>query len=125
MTGSSTEASGTLFYNKNVGPTPFEIQNYIQAAAEARIIGGTLYVVVPGGGVYHFVGTSSSAYPGQVIPLPDDPNEPTRFTRRVAQTNLFLGWGSKFKNIANFDMNAAGTIAYGADQTVRNCKVHQ
>ena len=57
----------------NVGPTPFEIQNYIQAAAEARIIGGTLYVVVPGGGVYNFVGPPP-AYPGQVIPLPYDPN---------------------------------------------------
>ena len=34
----------------------------------------------------------------------------------MAQTNLFLSWGSTFKNIANFDMNAAGTIAYGADQ---------
>ena len=122
VTGSSAEASGTLFYNANVGATPFEIQNYIQAAGEARIIGGTLYVVVPfasGGpaaGIYNFVGTSSSAYPGQVIPLPYDPNGNPVY-QTVAQTNLFLSWGSPYQNIANFDMNAAGTIAYGADQT--------
>ena len=47
--GNQLELDGTLFYNPNVEPTPYEVQNYIQAAAEARIIGGTLYVVVPGG----------------------------------------------------------------------------
>jgi hypothetical protein len=112
VTGTSVEASGTLFYNANVGPTPYEIQNYIQAAAQARIIGGTLYVVVPGGGVYDFLNASSDA----VVPLPYDPNVPAPY-QTVALTNLFLSWGSTFKNIANFDMNAAGTIAYGADET--------
>ncbi len=35
----------------------------------------------------------------------------------IVLTNLFLNWGSTYQNIANFDMNAAGTIAYGADET--------
>src|SRR5208283_4598707 len=69
VTGTSVEASGTLFYNANVGPTPYEIQNYIQAAGEARIIGGTLYVVVPyaaGGpaaGVYNFLDANDPNHP--------------------------------------------------------------
>jgi len=112
VTGSSSEASGTLFYNANVGPTPFEIQNYIQAAAEARIIGGTLYVVVPGAGVYNFLNANNNS----VVPLPYDPNVSNPY-QTVALTNLFLNWGSPFANIVNFDMNAAGTIAYGADET--------
>ncbi|HMD55755.1 MAG TPA: hypothetical protein VKJ65_14510, partial [Phycisphaerae bacterium] len=95
VTGTSSEASGTLFYNANVGPTPFEIQNYIQAAAQARIIGGTLYVVVPGAGVYNFL----SMYDNSVVPLPYDPNVPDPY-QTVALTNLFLSWGSQFANIA-------------------------
>jgi hypothetical protein len=117
--GISTELSGTLFYNASVGPTPFEVQNYIQAAAEARIIGGTLYIVVkpgtggvPAGGVYSFLNPAAQ----QVVPLPYDPNVAQPY-QSVAFTNLFLGWGSTYANIANFDMNTAGTIAYGADQT--------
>src|SRR5579883_1580720 len=55
VTGTSQEAAGTLFFNANESSTPIELQNYIQAAAEARIIGGTLYVVVPGQGVYNFL----------------------------------------------------------------------
>ncbi len=109
--GTSTELDGTLYFNPNVGP-PFEVQNYIQAAAEARVIGGTLYVVVPGAGVYNFVDPST----GNVVPLPYDPNVPNPY-QRPAFTNLFINWGTTFKNTANFDMNAAGTLAYGADQT--------
>ena len=119
VTGTSGEASGTLFYNASVGATPFEIQNYIQAAAQARIIGGVLYVVVPGGGVYNFLATPSAPppfTPGQVIPLPYDPNVANPY-QTTAQTNLFLAWGSTFKNIANFDMNPSATLAYGADET--------
>jgi hypothetical protein len=109
--GTSSELSGTLFYNYNVDSNPFEVQNYIQAAAEARIIGGTLYVVVPGGGVYNFLNPVDQS----VVPLPYDPNVPNPY-QSPAFTNLFLSWGSTYKNIANFDMNAAGTIAYGADE---------
>ena len=126
-TGTANEAAGTLYFNANVGDgQPYELQNYIQAAAQARIIGGTLYVVVEpatgiAGGVYNFLGTSSSPYPGQVIPLPYDPSatnasQPTPY-QTVAQTNVFIPWGSTFTKIASFDMNPAGTIAYGADQT--------
>jgi hypothetical protein len=117
VTGTSTEASGTLFYNYNVGPTPFEIQNYIQAAAAARIIGGTLYIVVPGattnGGVYNFLNANDGV---SVVPLPYDPNVANPY-QTVALTNQFLSWGNTFVNIANFDMNPQATVAYGADQT--------
>ncbi|MDB6065049.1 MAG: hypothetical protein JWR26_1257 [Pedosphaera sp.] len=110
--GVSSELSGTMFFNQNVGPTPFEVQNYIQAAAEARIIGGTLYIVVPGGGVYNFVNPADQS----IVPLPYDPNVANPY-QTVAFTNLFLNWGTTYKKIANFDMNPAGTLAYGADQT--------
>jgi hypothetical protein len=111
VTGTSVEASGVLFYNGTVSPAPIEIENYIQAAAEARIINGTLYVVVPGGGIYNFLNPANDA----VSPLPGDPNAPNSVD--YVLTNLFLNWGPTYKNIANFDMNPAGTIAYGADQT--------
>ncbi len=51
-----------------------------------------------------------------VVPLPFDPDVPNSVQHPVL-TNLFINWGSTFKNIANFDMNSSGTIAYGADQT--------
>jgi hypothetical protein len=110
--GTSSELDGTLFYNPNVS-SPVEVQNYIQAAGEARVIGGTLYVVVPGAGVYNFVDPTS----GNVIPLPFDPNVPNPYERPTF-TNLFLNWGTTFQNTANFDMNPEGTIAYGADQSL-------
>jgi hypothetical protein len=113
VTGTSVEAAGTLFYNAQESATPIELQNYIQAAAEARIIGGTLYIVVPGQGIYNFLDPQNN---DAVVPLPYDPNVPNP-VEHIVLTNLFLNWGSTFQNIANFDMNAAGTIAYGADQT--------
>jgi hypothetical protein len=116
----SGELDGTLFYNPSQnGGAPVEVQNYVQAAAEARIIGGTLYVVVPGVGVINFVDPATQS----VVPLPWDPNVPNPY-ETTAFTNQFINWGSTYKNIANFDMNPAGTIAYGADQT-RDCQVHQ
>lgn len=113
VTGTSSEAAGTLFYNGNVSPTPLELQNYIQAAAEARIIGGTLYVVVPGTGIYDFLDPDNN---DAVVPLPYDPNVPNP-VEHIVLTNIFLNWGNTFQNIANFDMDPAGTVAYGADQT--------
>ena len=109
--GTSGELDGTLFYNASVGSQPYEVQNYVQAAAQARIIGGTLYVVDIGVGVLNFVDPSS----GNVVPLPYDPDVPNPY-QAPAFTNLFLNWGSTFTKVANFDMDAAGTIAYGADQ---------
>ena len=114
--GTSSEASGTLFYNGNYAPyggTPVELQNQIQAAAQARIINGTLYIVVPGGGVYNFVDPNNN---NALVPLPYDPYVANP-VEHIVKTNLFLNWGSAFKAIANFDMNRSGTVAYGADQT--------
>lgn len=113
VTGTSAEASGTLYYNNNVSPTPIEIQNEVQAAAEARIVNGVLYIVVPGVGVLNFVDPQNN---NAVVPLPYDPSVPNP-VQHVVNTNMFLNWGPTFANIANFDMNKAGTIAYGADQT--------
>jgi len=115
--GTSEELNGTLFYNSIEGEAPFEVQNFIQAAAEARIIGDTLYVaVLPGtgiaGGIYNFVDPASQA----VVPLPFDPGVPNPY-EAPAFTNLVINWGSTFTKIANFDMNPSGTMAYGADQT--------
>ena len=39
---------GRCFSIRSLRPAPFEIQNYIQAAGEARVIGGTLYVALIG-----------------------------------------------------------------------------
>jgi len=114
--GTTTETSGTLFYNGTYAPyngLPIEIQNEIQAAAEARIINGVLYIVVPGGGVYNFVDPNNN---NAVVPLPFDPNVPNP-VEHIVKTNLLFSWGGTYKNVANFDMNRAGTIAYGADQT--------
>jgi hypothetical protein len=111
--GTSFEDSGVLFFNPYAGGTPSELENYIQAAGQARIIGGTLYVVVAGGGVYNFIDPLNN---DAVVPLPFDPNVPNPIEHPVL-TNLFLNWGSTFTKVFNFDMNSAGTIAYGADQT--------
>ena len=119
VTGTSSEASGTLFYNASVSPTPVEIQNFLQGAGEARIIGGTLYVVANtskgalANGVWNFVDPLNNNAP---VPLPFDPNVPNP-VQHLVQTNLFINWGSTFANIFNFDMNPAGTVAYGADAT--------
>jgi hypothetical protein len=117
--GTSSELDGTLFFNQTQNidpdtgrPLPQEIQNYVQAAAEARIIGGTLYVVVPGIGVINFINPASQT----VVPLPYDPNVANPY-ESPALTNLFINWGPTFTKIANFDMNPSATIAYGADQT--------
>lgn len=111
--GTSSELDGTLFFNATQnGGQPVEVQNFVQAAAQARIIGGTLYVVVPGTGVINFVDPATQS----VVPLPWDPDVANLY-ETSAFTNIFINWGSKFKNIANFDMNPSGTIAYGADQT--------
>jgi hypothetical protein len=115
--GTSSELDGTLFYNAGVGPAPFEIQNYLQAAGEARIIGGTLYIAVKAAtgvpsGVFNFVDPQT----GAVVPLPYDPDVPNPY-QAPAFTNLFINWGTTFKAILNFDMDAGGTTAYGADQT--------
>ncbi len=116
FTGTSFEDSGVLFFNGNYAPyagTPIELENYIQSAGEARIIGGTLYIVVPGSGVYNFLDPNNNY---AVVPLPYDPDVPNP-VEHIVLTNLFINWGSTFKNISDFDMNPAGTIAYGADQT--------
>lgn len=116
FTGTSFEDSGVLFYNgyyASYGGTPIELENYIQAAGEARIIGGTLYVVVPGGGVYNFLDPDNNY---AVAPLPYDPDVANP-VEHIVLTNLFINWGTTYKNIANFDMNPSATIAYGADQT--------
>ncbi len=113
VTGTSSEAAGTLFFSTEEGPPPSELQNFIQAAAEARIIGGTLYVVVPSQGVYNFLDPFNNL---AVVPLPFDPDVPNP-VEHIVLTNLFLPVGSTFQNIANFDMNPAGTLAYCADQT--------
>ncbi len=123
VTGTSSEAAGLLYLNwqnyLSEEQAPEEVENYIQAAAEARIIGGTLYVQVPGlstgkapGGLYNFYQPGTTT----VVPLPYDPNVANPWNT-FTTTNLFLNWGPKFANIANFDMNPQGTIAYGADQT--------
>jgi hypothetical protein len=52
-----------------------------------------------------------------VVPLPFDPDVPNS-VQHVVLTNVFLSWGSTFANIANFDMNPQGTIAYGADEAL-------
>ena len=111
VTGQSSEAAGTLFYNANVAPTPLELQNYIQAAGEARIIAGYLYIVVPGQGVYNFLDPFNNDVP---VPLPFDPDVPNP-VQHIVLTNLFLNFGATFKNVSDFDMNPQGNIAYGAD----------
>jgi hypothetical protein len=114
--GSSSELDGTLFYNSGSASLQ-EVQQFIQAAGEARIIGGTLYIATKSGGgsasgLYNFVDPSS----GAVVPLPWDPSVENPYFN-FAFTNLYLNWGNTFKTVLNFDMDAAHTVAYGADQT--------
>jgi hypothetical protein len=105
----SGELDGTLFYN-SANSTLQEVQQYIQAAGEARIIGGTLYVATTSG-VYNFIDPAS----GAVVPLPWDPNVPAPYFN-FAFTNLYINWGTTFTKVLNFDMDPAQTVAYGADQ---------
>jgi len=105
----SGELDGTLFYN-SANNNLQEVQQYIQAAGEARIIGGTLYVATTTG-VYDFIDPSS----GAVVPLPWDANVTEPYFN-FAFTNLFINWGSTFTKVLNFDMDPARTVAYGADQ---------
>jgi hypothetical protein len=115
--GISGELDGTLFYNPNVnGGAPVEVQNYLQAAGEARIIGGSLLVATKSAtgvasGLYNFVDPAS----GQEVPLPWSPAAQNPYYN-FTFTNLYLNWGSTFQTILNFDMNESKTIVYGADQ---------
>jgi hypothetical protein len=105
----SGELDGTLFYNSG-NENLQEVQQYIQAAGEARIVGGTLYVATTTG-IYDFIDPSS----GAVVPLPWNPDVPNPYFN-FAFTNLYINWGSTFTKVLNFDMNPERTIAYGADQ---------
>jgi hypothetical protein len=113
----SGELDGTLFYNAASGDLE-EVQPFLQAAGEARIIGGSLFIATKpvagsvASGLYNFVDPSS----GSVVPLPWDPNVPNRYAN-YAFTNLYLNLGSTFKATLNFDMDPAHTVYYGADQT--------
>jgi len=114
---STGELDGTLFYNSQNSSLQ-EVQQYLQAAGEARIIGGMLLIATApvtgsvASGLYNIVDPAT----GNVVPLPWDPNVANPYFN-FATTNLYLSWGSTFKTVLNFDMNPARTIAYGADQT--------
>ena len=117
--GTSSELDGTLFYSSSSlwDQPPVEVQNFIQAAGEARIINGTLYIATKptagvASGVYNFVDPAS----GNVVPLPWDPTVANPY-QSYTFTNLYINWGSKFVNVLNFDMDPSNTVAYGADQT--------
>jgi hypothetical protein len=111
------ELDGTLFYNSQYGVLQ-EVQQYLQAAGEARIIGGMLLIATKpvtgsvASGLYNIVDPAT----GNVVPLPWDPNVPNPYFN-FATTNLYLNWGTTFKNVLNFDMDPARTVVYGADQT--------
>ena len=111
------ELDGTLFYNSQNDDLA-EVQPYLQAAGEARIIGGSLYIAAKSAtgvasGIYNFVDPLNG---NSLVPLPFDPNAPNP-DFDTCNTNLFIGWGSQFATILNFDMDPAQTVAYGADQT--------
>jgi hypothetical protein len=111
------ELDGTLFFNSQENILA-EVQPYLQAAGEARIIGGSLYVAAKAAtgvasGIYNFVDPLNG---DALVPLPFDPNAPNP-NFDTCNTNLYLPWGSKFATILNFDMDPAQTVAYGADQT--------
>jgi hypothetical protein len=114
----SGELDGTLFYNSLSGNLQ-EVQQFIQAAAEARIIGGTLLVASKNTGLsalISFVDPST----GDPVPLPWDPNVSTPYFN-FAFTNVYLNWAASPanpQNIANFDMDPSHTIAYGADELI-------
>jgi hypothetical protein len=111
------ELDGTLFYNSAFG-TLEEVQQYLQAAGEARIIGGTLLIATApvtgsvASGLYDIVDPAT----GNVVPLPWDPDVANPYFN-FATTNLYLNWGNTFKKVLNFDMDPAHTVVYGADQT--------
>lgn len=113
--GTSSELDGTLFYNSVTGG-PFEVQNYLQAAGEAHIVNGSLYIATkPAGGVASGIYDFVDAY-GNAVPLPWDPDVSNPYFN-FATTNLYLNWGNKYQAILNFDMDPGQTVAYGADQT--------
>ena len=111
------ELDGTLFYN-SANTTLQEVQQYLQAAGEARIIGGTLLIATApvtgsvASGLYNMVDPAS----GNVVPLPWDPDVANPYYN-FSTTNLYLNWGTTYKKILNFDMDPAHTVVYGADQT--------
>jgi len=113
------ELDGTLFYN-SANDNLQEVQQSIQGAGEARIVGGMLLVATvtkTAGftGLFNFIDPAT----GDVVPLPWAPNVPNPYYN-FAFTNLYLNWGVSPLNpvnIANFDMDSAHTVAYGADQT--------
>ena len=80
--GTSGELDGTLFLTTSPNAvgyanTPQEVQNYLQAAGEARVIGGTLYVATkPTAGVLPAVSIISwdPSSLDHVVPLPWDPD---------------------------------------------------
>jgi hypothetical protein len=118
---SSGELDGTLFYNSASGNLQ-EVQQFIQSAGEARIIGGTLLVASlasknPGlSALINFIDPST----GNPVPLPWDPTAANPYFN-FAFTNVYLNWAASPanpQNVANFDMDAAHTVAYGADELV-------
>ncbi len=105
----SGELDGTLYYNA-ANDNLQEVQQFIQAAGQARIIGGTLYVAATSG-VYDFI----DPFSGAPVPLPWDPNVANPYFN-FSFTNLYINWGANYTKILNFDMDPAHTVAYGADQ---------
>ena len=109
------ELDGTLFYNSQSGNLQ-EVQQALQAAGEARIIGGMLLVATKSAtgvasGLYNFIDPAS----GNVVPQPWNPSVANPYFN-FTFTNLYLNWGTTFKTVLNFDMDEARTVAYGADQ---------
>jgi hypothetical protein len=111
--------SGTLFWNGSLyGPDPETVQSIVNSGYSMKIINGVLYMVAKaetGGalnnGIYDFVDFSFNG--GALVPLPWAPGN----VEHIVTTNLFLNFGSTYKNILTFDMNPAGTIVYAADNT--------
>jgi hypothetical protein len=111
--------SGTLFWNGSVSEDPESVQTIVNSAYSMKIVNGTLYMVAKaeaGGalnnGIYDFVDFSING--GAPVPLPWAPSSGVQ---HIVTTNLFLNFGSTYKNILTFDMNPAGTIVYAADTT--------
>jgi hypothetical protein len=120
---SSGELDGTLYFNSLSGNLQ-EVQQFIQSAAEARVIGGTLLVASLGSknpGLSALISFIDPAT-GDPVPLPWYPNVANPYFN-FAFTNVFLNWaslqinGSTPQNVSSFDMDPAQTVAYGADQT--------
>ena len=115
----SGELDGTLYYNWANGNLQ-EVQQFVQAAAEARIINGTLLVASLGSknpglsALISFIDPST----GNPVPLPWYPYVTNPFFN-FAFTNVYLNWAASPanpQNVANFDMDPAQTVAYGADE---------